>query len=101
MERDIPYLLGFHQHLKEDREASCGEKDLLLPAGDLVTGGMLKVPAMWLAHFLHNYLQRRETGVQGPTYDTAGKRGLYHRDKRKPFRGQIRLEREGGGGGSH
>lgn len=77
MERDIPYLLGFHQHLKKDREASCREKNLLLPTGDLVTRGMLKVPAMWLAHFLHNYLQRRETGVQGPTYDTAGNRGLF------------------------
>jgi hypothetical protein len=62
--RAVPYLLGFHQHLEKDREASCREKNLFLPTADLVTRGVLKVPALWLAHLLHNHLQqRRETRV--------------------------------------
>lgn len=61
------YLLGFHQHLEKHREAPGGEQDLLPPAALSVAGGVLQVPAVLPAHFLHYHLGRKETVPQSRT----------------------------------
>lgn len=53
----LPYLLGFHQHLEKHREAPRREKNLLFPRGLFTTRGVLKTPAVLLAHSLHDHLE--------------------------------------------
>lgn len=60
-QRDLPpYLLGFHQHLEKHGETPGREENLLLPAALPVTGGVLQIPAMLFADFLHYHLKGNE-----------------------------------------